>query len=452
MEVSHAQEFLLLPQEEALAKIEAMTEQEAQALLYDWAWNGRPSQFLPAADANPNTEDGSWTFWLLMAGRGFGKTRTGAETVREWVKTNRLVNLVGPTADDARDIMIEGESGILAICPKGERPTYRPSKRRLDWPNGARSLIFTADEPDRLRGKQHMKVWAEELRSWRYAEDAWDQIELGLRLGDLPQAIITSTPRPTKTMKQILADPSTIVTRGSTSANRANLAAAYLNRMLVKYEGTRIGRQELDAEMLTDNPGALWQRGWIDKNRVSKLPDLVRIVVAVDPAVTSNEDSDETGIVVVGMDAQNPPHYYVLADLTVLASPEGWARVAVVKGYIGFQADKIVGEVNNGGDLVESVIRHVQHEGKPVGQDANYSAVRASRGKAIRAEPISALYEQDRVHHHGAFGFLEDQLVGWDPQTDTNSPDRLDALVWGLTELSEGRVAMNINDDAIGSV
>jgi len=435
VEASLADQFRLLQPEERQRRLEALSDEEATRLLHDWSWWGRPSQMLPG-QINTRTPDGTWVTWLAMAGRGWGKTRVGAETVRIWARDFPLVSLVGPTADDARDIMIEGESGILACCPKGERPYYRSSKRRLEWPNGGRSLIFTADEPERLRGKQHMKFWADEVGAWRYA-DSWDQLAFGLRLGKNPQGVVTTTPRPTLLVKGIMADPTTLITRGRTYDNASNLAKVFLQKIITKYEGTRLGRQEINAELLDDNPGALWKRENIDKFRTAKIPVLARIVVAADPAVTSNPDSDETGIIVAGMDDQRPAHFYILDDLSLSGSPDAWAR-KLVMAYVTQKADRIIGEVNNGGDLVEAVIRHVVIDGKPVGENASYNAVHASRGKAIRAEPIAALYEQGRVHHVGAFAVLEDQLCDWDPLVSTDSPDRLDALVWALTELSEG--------------
>lgn len=388
---------------------------------YDWRFNAREAQFLP--DHRP------WQYWLIMAGRGFGKTRTGAETVREWVKKYPYVNLAGATADDARDIMIEGESGILAICPKDERPVYKASKRRLEWQNGAKSLIFTADEPERFRGKQHMKLWADEVASWRYP-DAWDQAMLGLRLGDNPQAVVTTTPRPIKLIKDLVKDKNTIITRGSTYDNRPNLAPSFFNQIITKYEGTRLGRQELNAEILDDNPNALFIRSRIDELRLQVAPELRRIVVGVDPAVTSNENSDETGIVVVGMakHEDGTDHAYVLNDASLMASPDTWAR-RVVFNYREFKADRIIGEVNNGGDLIETIL-------KTIDKYVSYKKVHATRGKVKRAEPIAALYEQGRVHHVGSFAKLEDQMCSYDPQDDSgDSPDRMDALVWALTEL-----------------
>lgn len=372
---------------------------------------------------------GDWRVWLILAGRGFGKTRTGAETVREWVKRYPLVNLMGATADDARDIMIEGESGILAICPKDERPTYVANKAQLQWPNGAKSLIFTADSPERLRGKQHMKLWADELCAWRYQE-SWDQAMFGLRLGDAPQAIVTTTPKPTLLLRNLTKDPLTFVTRGSTFDNKANLADAFIGQILSKYEGTRLGRQEIDGEVLDDYAGALWSRGNLDKNRVESPPPLKRIVVAIDPAATATEESDETGLVVagVGQDGRG----YVLEDRSSRYPPDGWAREAIAL-YKHWGADRIVAEVNNGGDMVEATIRMVD-------RTVSYKSVRASRGKAIRAEPVAALYEQDKVSHvQRGLSALEDQMCQFSADFDRKaagySPDRVDALVWALTEL-----------------
>jgi len=414
--------FETLPQTEQIARINALSDEQAEALLFDWSWHGRPDQFLPSGD---------WITWLILAGRGWGKTRVGAETVREWVKTNKYVNLIGATSDDARDIMIEGESGILAICPKDERPLYLSQKRRLEWPNGARSLIFTADEPERLRGKQHMKLWADELCAWRYPE-AWDQASFGLRLGDNPQAVITTTPKPTKQLKEIIAEATTFITKGNTNDNRRNLARAFISKIISKYQGTRLGRQELNAEILDDNAAALWKRSKIEELRVKVAPvAMKRIVVAIDPAATSNPKSDETGITVQGLGADSKG--YVLADLSMRGTPEQWARVAV-NAYHDWKADRIIGETNNGGEMVETVIRMVD-------KSVAFKAVHASRGKITRAEPISALYEQNRCHHIGAFPVLEDQMCDYDAKTDKYSPDRMDALVWGFTELMTEAIA-----------
>jgi phage terminase large subunit-like protein len=361
-----------------------------------------------------------------MAGRGYGKTRTGAEWVREQIKTSPYVNLIGATLDDARDIMIEGESGILAICPKHERPLY--IKRQLHWPNGAKSLVFTADEPERLRGKQHSGLWMDEIGSWRYQE-AFDQAMFGLRLGKHPQAVITTTPRPIKILLDLVKDKGTHLTTGSSYENRLNLAPTFFSKLVGKYEGTRLGRQELNAELLEDIPGALWQRSNIDANRVKKHPDLIRIVVAIDPAVSTNEGSDETGIIAVGkgIDGQ----YYVLEDRSGTYTPNEWATQAIAM-YKNLNADRIIGEVNNGGDMIESTIRNLD-------RNVSYRSVHASRGKVTRAEPIASLYEQNRVHPVGSLATLEDQMciftMDYDRKAAGYSPDRMDALVWGMTEL-----------------
>ena len=402
-----------LSEAERTKLLASLTDEQAAALLYDWAFWARPKQLLPPGD---------WRTWLVLAGRGFGKTRIGSETVRTWAHDFQYVNLVGATADDARDIMIEGESGILAVCPNGERPEYQPSKRQLSWPNGGKTLIFTADEPERLRGKQHCKLWCDELAAWRYPE-SWDQAQFGLRLGSNPQSVVTTTPRPTKLVRTLRDAPTTIVTRGSTYENRGNLAGAFFEQIIRKYEGTRLGRQELFAEDLEDNPGALWQRLNIEAHSLLECPDLKRIVVAVDPAGSSSEDAADTGIIVAGVGHDD--HGYVLDDMSVHGSPNEWGQQTVA-AYSKYKADRIVGENNFGGEMVEFTIRTVN-------RNAAYANVHASRGKTIRAEPVAALYEQGRVHHVGTFPDLEDQLCQWEP--GMKSPDRLDALVWALTEL-----------------
>lgn len=384
-----------------------------------WWFNARHNQFIP---------DGDWRVWLALAGRGFGKTRTGAETVRMWVKDNDYVNLMGATSADARDIMVEGESGILACCPKDERPEYIANKNLLRWPNGARSLIWTADKPERMRGKQSAKIWMDELASWRYPE-SYDQAMLGLRLGKRPQVFVSTTPRPIKIIKELVKNPTTFVTRGSTYDNKANLAAQFIEQIIKKYDGTRIGRQELFAEILEDNPHALWNRDRIDALRQRDVPkDLRRIVVAVDPAVSDNENSCETGIIVAGIDRQE--HGYVLEDCSMHGTADAWAARAV-RAYHEWKADRLIGEANNGGDLIEALIRTKD-------RNVSYRKVHASRGKTKRAEPISALYEQGRVHHIGAFAQLEDQMCAWNPQlsdSEQDSPDRMDALVWAFSDL-----------------
>lgn len=415
-----------LPESQRYQLLKEATEADLHDLTYDWSFNARPAQFLPT--------EREWVTWLILAGRGYGKTRTGAETVRQWVKTGKFkyVNLIGATLDDARDIMIEGESGILAICPKDERPRY--VGRKLLWPNGAKSLIFTADEPERLRGKQHMKLWTDELCAWRYTE-SWDQAMFGLRIGLSPQVVVTTTPKPTKELRELVADPMTYVTKGTTDDNFHNLAEIFVKRIISKYRGTRLGRQELDAEILDDNPGALWQRKMLDELRVKTTPDLSRIVVAIDPSATSNQNSDECGITVEGLGTDG--HGYVLEDLSLRGTPKEWASVAI-HAYYKWKADRIIAETNNGGEMVETVIRMLD-------DNVSYKAVHASRGKITRAEPISALYEQKKIHHVGFFPYLEDQMCDYDPKTSKYSPDRMDSLVWGFTELmTESNVGDNL--------
>jgi Uncharacterized conserved protein len=321
--------------------------------------------------------------------------------------------------------MVEGDSGILSVC-NANRPNYEPSKRRITWPNGAIATTYSADEPDRLRGPQHDAAWADEPAAWKYATDAWDMLMFGLRLGDNPRVVATTTPRPIQLVRDLLALPGTVITRGRTHDNAANLAPQFLEQIVGKYEGTRLGRQELEGELLDDVPGALWQRAQLDATRVTVAPELSRIVVAIDPAMTSGEKADETGIVAAGI---ANGEWYVLADRSCRDTPDGWARRAV--GLHGeFSGDRIVAEVNNGGELVEHTLRTIS-------KDIPYKAVHASRGKRVRAEPIAALYEQGKVHHVGFFPQLEDQMCNFVPDDYDGSPDRVDALVWALTELQE---------------
>jgi predicted phage terminase large subunit-like protein len=334
------------------------------------------------------------------------------------------IGVVAPTSAAARDVCVEGESGLLGVIPSPLIQDWNRSLGEMVLTNGSLFKLFSADEPDRLRGYQHHRAWCDELASWRYP-DAWDQLLLGLRLGSDPRVVVTTTPRPVALVRSLLANPNVVVTRGSTFENRANLAPAALAQFRDRYEGTRIGRQELYAELLDDVPGALWQRQQLDNLRLKEAPEMQRIVVAIDPAVTSGEDSDETGIVVAGRGVDG--RGYVLADRTCRLSPDGWARRAT-QAYDEFEADRIIAEVNNGGDLVERVIR-------TMGSGYAYRAVRASRGKLTRAEPIAALYEQSKIKHVGGFPELEDQMCSYTPDGYDGSPDRVDALVWALTEL-----------------
>jgi phage terminase large subunit-like protein len=386
--------------------------------MHDWPCWARPNQLPPSTD---------WSFWMLLAGRGFGKTRSGAEWIVSQHKKVGRIALVAPTAGDARDVMVDGESGILSIAPPWDKPMFTPSRRRVMWQNGCIATLYSADEPERLRGPQHEAAWCDELGSWRYP-DAWDMLMFGLRLGEKPQVVITTTPRPTKLIRDLIDNPECVVTRGSTYENRENLAPAFFTQIVRKYEGTRLGRQELEAEVLEDTPGALWSHKMIDAARHTRLPEQQRIVVAIDPAVTSGEDADETGIVVAGKAGDQG---YVLADYSGRYTPREWAQRAIA-AYQEFDADRIVAEVNNGGEMVEATVRMVD-------PDVPFTAVRASRGKVVRAEPVAALYEQARIHHVGAFPALEDQMCAFTTDFDRAaagySPDRVDALVWALTEL-----------------
>jgi len=382
------------------------------------------------ARQNQITPDGDWLTWVILAGRGWGKTRTGAEDAAWAGMANPgwRIAVVAPTAADARDTCIEGDSGLLNVLPREAVQTWNRSLGELILINGTRYKAFSADEPERLRGPQHHRAWADELAAWRYPE-AWDQLMFGLRLGDHPQAVVTTTPKPTPLVKTLVAAKTSFVTRGSTFDNAANLAPSALQMLRDKYEGTRLGRQELEAEILGDLPGALWSLSTLDAYRLRETPQMGRIVVAVDPAVTATEASDEHGIIVAGLADQRG---VVLEDASLSGSPNEWARRAVSL-YRSWSADCIVIEVNQGGDMVAHTIRTID-------PNVKIKEVRASRGKHVRAEPIAALYEQGRVAHVGAFPELEAQMT----QMTTNgfegegSPDRVDALVWAMTELFPG--------------
>lgn len=410
------EQLVELPREKRIEVISNLDDRIAAELLYDWEFWARDDQLPPQED---------WQIWLLLAGRGFGKSRTGAEIVRKWADEGvKRIALVAETPADARDVMIEGESGLLNISPPWNKPTYEPSKRRVTWENGAIATVYSGANPDQLRGPQHEKAWCDELASWNYPQETWDNLMMGLRLGDNPQAVVTTTPRPIKLLREMVEQDNCYITKGSTFDNKENLPDTFYKKIINKYEGTRLGRQELYAEILSDAPGALWNYDIIQ--HTDGHPELTRIVVAIDPATTNKDDSDETGIIVAGVGRDG--YAYVLEDLSGKYSPNGWARKAV-SAYKKYDGDRIVGETNQGGDMVENVIR---------GHDTNvsYKEVRATRGKQIRAEPIASLYEQGKVFHIGQLSKLEDQLCTWEPGND--SPDRLDALVWALTELMLG--------------
>lgn len=347
------------------------------------------------------------------------------------------IALVAETAADARDVMIKGDSGLLNIDPNLTEASWSPTNRCLTWPNGSKAWCYNATEPDQLRGPQHHFAWVDELAKFRYMQATWDQLMFGLRLGDSPKVLVTTTPQPKPLIKEMVAKEGkgVYITRGSTMDNKDNLAASAVQEMYDRYAGTRLGRQELEGEILGDIPGALWNQTVIDDCRITddEAPDMERILVAVDPAASSHEKSDENGIVGVGLarDADGYARGYVLADRSLRGTPEEWARQAV-RLYRELGADRIVAEKNNGGEMVASVIRSIDRS-IPV------TLVHASRGKHVRAEPISALYEQGRVHHVGRFDKLEDQMCMFSIDNirdeNTGSPDRVDALVWGLSQL-----------------
>ncbi len=396
-------------------------------LKYEWPFWARPEQIEPAGD---------WNIWLLLAGRGFGKTRVGSETINKWVEkgTCSRIALVAEDAGDARDVMVEGESGIIQCSKPWFRPKFEPSKRRLTWPNGATATMFSSDDPESLRGPQFDGAWVDELAKMRYAKAAWDMLQMGMRLGKKPRQIVTTTPRPTQVIKELISRPDVYITKGSTYDNRANLSENFFSHVIRQYEGTRLGRQELNAELLMDNPYALWNMAQIDQYRVQRLPeDMAIVVIAVDPPVTANEDSDECGIIACGIGAETG-RFYVLGDYSIQgATPSQWAERAVY-AYQAHLADRIVAEANQGGEMVRGTIQQACQF--PV----KINLVHASKGKVTRAEPISALYEQGRVSHVGQMSKLEDQMCeftsAFDRKSAGYSPDRVDALVWGLTELA----------------
>lgn len=412
--------------------VEELTRDELEQLLYDWLIWAREEQLPPLTP--PGT--GAWTTWVFLGGRGAGKTRAGAEWVRGVAlgappfaaRPAPRIALIAETLDQARMVMVEGVSGVLSVHPRRERPQFSFARRELRWPNGAMAQIFSADDPESLRGPQFAAAWCDELAKWRYAEAAWDMLQFALRLGEAPRQLVTTTPRPSPLLKRLLADPRTVLTHARTEANAANLAPTFLSAIVGRYQGSRLGRQELDGEIIEDRSDALWSRDAIEGARVDTAPALERIVVAVDPPVSSGASSDACGIVGAGLAADGIG--YVLADATMeRAHPMAWAS-AVVRLHHRLAADCVVAEVNQGGELVAEMLRQIEPN-LPV------RTVRAMRGKYLRAEPAAALYEQGRVRHVGVFPELEDQMCDFGPQglSCGRSPDRLDALVWAITEL-----------------
>ena len=382
-----------------------------------------------------------WSSWVILGGRGAGKTRAGAEWVRSMVEgarpgdpgRARRVALVGETIEQAREVMVFGESGILACSPPDRRPEWISGRKKLIWPNGAEATVYSAFEPEALRGPQFDAAWADELGKWRKGQEAWDMLQFGLRLGTRPQVCVTTTPRNAPVLKDLLARASSVKTHAPTEANRAYLADSFLEEVRTRYAGTRLGRQELDGVMLTDVAGGLWSGPVIDAALVEVLPVMDRVVVAVDPPVSGHKASDDCGIVVVGVTMQGPPQdwrAYVIEDATVsAASPLDWARAAVA-AMQRHGAERLVAEVNQGGAMVETVVRQID----PL---VPFRAVHASKGKAARAEPVAALYEQGRVKHVRGLQKLEEQMgqmtVGG--FMGKGSPDRVDALVWAIQDV-----------------
>lgn len=415
---------------EILAKL---PPSKAEELIYTWEFWARPNQLAP---------EGDWNVWYVNAGRGFGKTRAGVEWVRSKVKMgHKRIAAIAATNSDIERVMINGESGFLARCWKGDKdnkgkplgqPVWSPTKRLLTWENGAYVQFFSAEEPERLRGPQFEAAWCDELAAWNRDRDTWDMLQFCLRLGKHPQVCVTTTPKPTKLVRDILKNPKTTVTYGSTFDNSANLASTYLDAVKSQYEGTRLGRQELYAEILDEASGALWNRQTLSQcevevdDPVAFAETLARVVVSVDPAVSSNSESDMTGIVVAGIDINGV--CYILQDATDRYTPEGWAAKAIELYHL-YGADRIVAERNQGGEMVRYTF-------KTVDETIPIKLVHASRGKFARAEPVSALYERNRVKHLKGLDALEDQMVQWEPLGSVGSPDRLDAMVWAVTELA----------------
>jgi phage terminase large subunit-like protein len=418
--------------------LSTLSPQQKEALAKTWSFLRRTDQF--PDPFIPNTEI-PWSFWLYLAGRGAGKTRSGAEWIRDCVKQGaKYIALIAPTTADARKVMVEGPSGILATSwrydvdchgnPLGV-PEYSPTNRQVTWANGATAVTYSSEEPDRLRGPQHEKIWADELAAWKNAQETWDMAMMGLRIGANPQAMVSTTPRPIPALRELIRNPSTVMTYATTYDNAGNLAPTFINTIIRKYEGTRLGQQELLGKLIEEAEGALWSRQMMDEALLKgPVPEFKRVVVAVDPAITVNPTSNLTGIVAAGLTHSNTG--VVLDDASGRYSPNEWATKALaLLDHHG--ADCIVAEGNQGGDMVRAVIQGIR-------PNAPIRIVYASRSKQARAEPVSLLYEQHRVFHVRAFPELEDQCCTWEPLSGDPSPDRLDALVWALTALMVGTI------------
>ncbi|GGB50904.1 DNA-packaging protein [Roseibium aquae] len=410
--------------------LRSLSPAEMKRLLNDWAFLAHDHQLAPVGD---------WSLWLLMGGRGAGKTRAGAEWTRAEASpaSGRTpgcgrIALVGETYADVREVMIEGVSGLLSVHPRRDRPTWIASRRRLEWPNGAVAQAFSSEDPEALRGPQFDLAWCDELAKWRNAEETFDMLQFGLRLGSRPRQLVTTTPRPIPLLKKLMGLGSTVISHAPTKANAFNLAPSFLETVVARYAGTRLGRQELDGQLIEDRPDALWSREGLEACRVGQPPaDLVRVVIAIDPPASSTRTSDACGIIAAGLGADG--RAYVLADRSKRpARPSDWASAAIGLWH-GLSADCLIAEVNQGGDMVAEVIAKADPS-VPV------KTVRATRSKHARAEPVAMLYDQGRVAHVGAFPELEDEMADFSPSGLSNgrSPDRLDALVWAVSELMLG--------------
>jgi phage terminase large subunit-like protein len=426
MNLGEVEAFIASLGQHARKELDEILAEDLKGLDWNWRAWARPNQLPP---------EGDWLTWLVLAGRGFGKTRCGAEWVRAEVTAKRAtrIALIAETQKDLEEVMVFGQSGLLSVFPPHQKPRITKKPIRIEFHTGAIATGYNATEPDQLRGPQFDAAWCDELAKFRYARETWDQLQFGLRLGQHPRQIVTTTPRPIPILKEILAASTTLVSRGVTTDNEANLAASFIKSITDKYAGTRLGRQELSAEILDDVPDALWTRADLDRDRhkhPKPLPIMKRVVVAIDPAAKKNdmpEDGAATGIIVAGVGEDN--RGYILDDATCRESPNGWARMAVAC-FDRYDGNCIVGEVNNGGDMVAATVRAVR-------PTVPFKEVHASKGKWTRAEPIAALYTQGRISHVGTFAALEDEMVNFGPNgmVGEMSPDRVDALVWALTEL-----------------
>ncbi|MBY0382585.1 MAG: terminase family protein [Xanthobacteraceae bacterium] len=434
-DISSRDAWTSLSRKQRLHILARLSSPELETITADWTLFAHAHQIPPHVAANGLP----WATWMMIGGRGAGKTRAGAE----WIRAQALglkplareavgrIALVGETEHDVREVMIEGISGLLAVHRRDERPSWVSSRKRLEWRNGAVAYAFSAEDPESLRGPQFGCAWSDELAKWRYADETFDMLQFGLRLGSEPRQLITTTPRPTALIKRLMKDTSCAVTHAATRANALHLAPTFLHNVMTRYAGTRLGRQELDGELIEDRPDALWSHALIERRRVDGAPPMIRIVVAVDPPVSSGKRADACGIVAAGITSEGT--IIVLTDDTLSsAAPSVWAARAIAL-WRRLEADALVVEVNQGGEMVRSVIAQVDG-GVPV------TSVRAHRGKYLRAEPVATLYAQDRVKHAGTFAALEDEMCDFGPSglSSGRSPDRLDALVWAITSLTQG--------------